>query len=159
METPGMYFVSKRVVIYEIIAFALIILFLWLNEVIDIPFLLLGAEATPLNWRESLFESAGIIILGAVIIGYTNKMFQRMKYLEGLLAVCASCKKIRDEKGNWHQIESYIRERSEVEFSHSICPECAERLYPDYYSNKKMNNQQNQALHLTPSENKGSKPE
>ena len=137
MEALTKHFISKRVIIYEIIAFALIILFLWLNEVIDIPFLLLGAQATPSNWRESLFESVGIVIFGSVIIGYTNKMFRRMKYLEGLLAVCASCKKIRDEKGNWHQIESYIRERSEVEFSHSICPECAERLYPDYNSYNK----------------------
>jgi len=132
VEAPGKYFVSKRVIIYEIIAFAFIILFLWLNEVVDIPFKLLGAEATPINWRESLFESLCIVILGVVIIGYTIMMFRRMKYLEGLLAVCASCKKIRDEKGNWHQIESYIRDRSEVEFSHSICPECAERLYPGY---------------------------
>jgi len=132
IEAPGKYLVSKRVIIYEIVAFAFIMLFLWLNEVADIPFKLLGAEATPLNWRESLFESLCIFILGAVIIGYTIKLFRRMKYLEGLLAVCASCKKIRDEKGNWHQIESYIRDRSEVEFSHSICPECAERLYPDY---------------------------
>jgi PAS domain S-box-containing protein len=55
----------------------------------------------------------------------------KVKVLSGLLPICASCKKIRDEKGCWNQIEFYIRERSDAEFSHGICPECAKELYPD----------------------------
>ena len=55
----------------------------------------------------------------------------KVKTLSGLLPICASCKKIRDDKGYWNQIESYIHEHSEAEFSHSICPNCAKRLYPD----------------------------
>jgi len=51
--------------------------------------------------------------------------------LSGLLPICASCKKIRDDNGYWNQIESYIRDRSEAEFSHSICPECSKKLYPE----------------------------
>lgn len=58
----------------------------------------------------------------------------KVKLLSGFLPICASCKKIRDDKGYWNQIESYIRARSEVEFSHSICPECAKRLYPEEYA-------------------------
>lgn len=54
-----------------------------------------------------------------------------VKLLSGLLPICASCKKIRDDKGYWNQIESYIREHSEAEFSHGLCPECAKRLYPE----------------------------
>ncbi|MBI4961795.1 MAG: response regulator transcription factor [Desulfomonile tiedjei] len=54
----------------------------------------------------------------------------RVKELSGLLPICASCKKIRDDQGYWRQIEAYIRDHSEAEFSHSLCPECAERLYP-----------------------------
>ena len=137
MNIPGKNSVAKRVIVYEKIAFAFIILLIWLDEVIDIPDLLLGAEPTPLNWRESFFESVCIAIIGAVIIRFTNNIFQRMKYLEGILPVCASCKKIRDEKNNWHQIESYIHERSDAEFSHGICPECAEKLYPDFNPYKK----------------------
>lgn len=56
----------------------------------------------------------------------------RVKTLSGLLPICASCKKIRDDKGYWNQIETYIKERSEAEFSHSICPECRKKLYPDF---------------------------
>jgi len=55
----------------------------------------------------------------------------KIKKLSGLLPICASCKNIRDDKGYWNQIESYIRDHSEADFSHSICPSCAKKLYPD----------------------------
>ena len=51
--------------------------------------------------------------------------------LQGLLPICANCKKIRDDGGYWSQIESYIEHHSRAEFSHSICPDCAKELYPD----------------------------
>jgi len=55
----------------------------------------------------------------------------KVKTLSGLLPICASCKKIRDDKGYWNQIEAFIRDHSEAEFSHSICPECRKKLYPE----------------------------
>ena len=58
----------------------------------------------------------------------------QVRTLRGLLPICASCKKIRDDQGYWKQIESYIRDHSEAEFSHGICPDCAKNLYPDFYS-------------------------
>ena len=54
-----------------------------------------------------------------------------LKVLSGLLPICASCKKIRDDGGYWGQIESYIRDHSEATFSHSLCPDCATTLYPE----------------------------
>ena len=51
--------------------------------------------------------------------------------LKGLLPICSYCKKIRDDKGYWNQLESYIGTRADVDFSHSICPECAEKYFPD----------------------------
>jgi PAS domain S-box-containing protein len=56
----------------------------------------------------------------------------RIKTLSGMLPICASCKKIRDDKGYWNKIETYIRKHSEAEFSHGICPDCAKKLYPDF---------------------------
>lgn len=53
----------------------------------------------------------------------------KIKILSGLLPICASCKKIRDDKGYWNQIEDYIRDHSEADFSHSLCPACKEELY------------------------------
>ncbi|MGM0646444.1 MAG: c-type heme family protein [Thermodesulfobacteriota bacterium] len=62
-----------------------------------------------------------------------EQALQEIDVLSGLLPICANCKKIRDDKGYWNQIESYIRQYSRAEFSHSICPECAAALYPAYY--------------------------
>jgi len=53
--------------------------------------------------------------------------------LGALLPICANCKKIRESNGTWTPIEEYITDRSEAEFSHSICQECAEKLYPEFY--------------------------
>lgn len=54
--------------------------------------------------------------------------------LEGLLPICASCKRIRGDEGQWEQVEAYIQHRSRASFSHGLCSDCAARLYPDYYS-------------------------
>jgi hypothetical protein len=66
-----------------------------------------------------------------------QKALGEIKILSGLLPICANCKKIRDDKGYWNQIESYIRNHSEADFSHSICPDCAKELYRDYLHEKK----------------------
>ena len=60
-----------------------------------------------------------------------EKAISEVKTLSGLLPICASCKKIRDDKGYWNQIEIYIRNHSNAEFSHGICPDCAKKLYPE----------------------------
>jgi PAS domain S-box-containing protein len=57
----------------------------------------------------------------------------QVKALKGLLPICSSCKNIRDDQGYWSQIEAYISSHSEAAFSHSICPECVKKLYPDLY--------------------------
>jgi hypothetical protein len=57
----------------------------------------------------------------------------KVRTLSGLLPICSGCKKIRDDNGYWNQIEKYIRDNSEAQFSHSICPECARALYPELY--------------------------
>jgi hypothetical protein len=53
------------------------------------------------------------------------------KILRGMIPICSACKKIRDSEGAWTQMELYIRNHSEADFSHGICPECAKRLYPE----------------------------
>jgi hypothetical protein len=56
---------------------------------------------------------------------------EEIKTLRGILPICSSCKKIRDDKGYWNQIESYISNHSSAEFSHSLCPECSDKFYGD----------------------------
>ncbi|NJD56519.1 MAG: PAS domain S-box protein [Nitrospirae bacterium] len=65
------------------------------------------------------------------LIQQLQEALKQVKTLRGFLPICSSCKKIRDDRGYWNQIESYIKEHSEAEFSHSICPACARKLYPD----------------------------
>ena len=96
----------------------------------------------------SLFELGGEKVIQGIIRDITprkqfeiereklikklEKALSKVKTLSGLLPICSSCKKIRDDKGYWNQIDEYIRDHSEAEFSHGICPECAEKLYPDF---------------------------
>lgn len=67
----------------------------------------------------------------AKLIIQLKAALDNVKTLKGLIPICSYCKKIRDDKGYWNQIEAYVRDRSEVEFSHSICQECAKKYYPD----------------------------
>ena len=66
------------------------------------------------------------------LISELQNALAQVKVLSGLLPICASCKKIRDEEGQWAPVEKYIRERADVSFTHGICPECARRLYPEF---------------------------
>ncbi len=67
------------------------------------------------------------------LIEELKEAMNRIKTLSGLIPICASCKKIRDDRGYWQQVEAFIQEHTEAEFSHGICPDCAKRLYPAYY--------------------------
>jgi PAS domain S-box-containing protein len=67
------------------------------------------------------------------LIEKLEKALSEVKMLSGMLPICASCKRIRDDKGYWNQIELYIKEHSDAEFTHGMCPECARKLYPDIF--------------------------
>jgi hypothetical protein len=67
------------------------------------------------------------------IEGELREALAQVKTLTGLLPMCANCKKIRDDKGYWSSVEKYISTHSEAEFTHGICPDCLEKLYPSYY--------------------------
>lgn len=66
------------------------------------------------------------------LIGELRETLKQVKTLKGMLPICANCKKVRDDTGYWHQVDVYIRNHSEAEITHGICPECHEQLYPEY---------------------------
>lgn len=88
--------------------------------------------------------NAPITLVALFLYGYLVSLISRqtmvlqrkVKVLEGILPICASCKKIRNEKGEYEAIEKYVGEHSEASFSHSICSDCAKRLYPEFYKGK-----------------------
>lgn len=110
-------------------------LLMWLNldtQVYSIKILLTFITSYALTWilAHSIEQSRGYyyhqmqmekIALEAAL--------NQVKMLQTLLPICASCKKIRDDGGYWHQVESYIHEHAGIEFSHSICPDCRLQLY------------------------------
>jgi hypothetical protein len=82
-----------------------------------------------------LIESHLEIIYMNHIFGDKNKhladYFMEIQAFRGLVPICSHCKSIRDEHNNWHSLEQYFMTHQEVEFSHTICPECARKYYSD----------------------------
>jgi hypothetical protein len=84
------------------------------------------------RWKE-------VINSNMVILQHNKDLhtaLSELKQLRGIIPICASCKDIRDDEGFWHQVELYVRDHSEAEFSHGICPDCKEKLYPEVFSNE-----------------------
>lgn len=65
-----------------------------------------------------------------------ERALEDIRVLKGLIPICSSCKKIRDEQGHWNQLEAYISKNSEADFSHGICPDCKKALYPELMKDK-----------------------
>jgi len=74
--------------------------------------------------------------ISSEINNMAEKIGSRVKSLEELLPICPSCKKVRDDKGYWNQVEQYFHEHSGIKFTHGTCPECFKTLYPDLYAKK-----------------------
>ncbi len=72
----------------------------------------------------------------AELIDELRQAIERIKTLKGMLPICSSCKKIRNDEGYWQNVERYIREHSDAQFTHGICPECAKKLYPEVYKKR-----------------------
>jgi len=70
------------------------------------------------------------------LVAELREALTEVKKLSGLVPICAACKKIRDDQGYWQEVEAYISEHSEARFSHSVCPQCAKRLYPEFFPEK-----------------------
>ena len=69
------------------------------------------------------------------LIRNLQRALEEIETLRELLPICASCKRIRDDGGYWQEVEEYFRERDQLDFSHTMCPECAERMYPELWKN------------------------
>lgn len=100
-------------------------------EVAAIPVVFQGEPGILAVFRDITERKRAEVEKSQLVATLTEALAQ-VKKLSGFLPICASCKKIRDDRGYWRQIEEYIRDHSEAEFSHGICPECAKRLYPGF---------------------------
>lgn len=109
-----------------VLAIGLPLLRLYLMSQWDFP---LGVETACINAaiRATVLSSLALVV--ARTARQTRLLAQEVEVLQGLLPICAYCKKIRDEHDEWQRLERYISERSSAEFTHGICPECRDKHY------------------------------
>lgn len=100
-----------------------------LQIVITVSFIMLNTERFD---RELMAAEASV----RASLEKLEKALAEVKTLQGILPICANCKKIRDDRGDWVPMEAYLRDRTDADFSHGICPACAKKLYPEYYKEK-----------------------
>lgn len=85
-----------------------------------------------MTYAVSLMINARLVWQAECAVDAREEEQAKVKVLRGLLPICAHCKKVRDDRGYWNQIEAYIKTHSEAEFSHGYCPECEKRYYSEY---------------------------
>jgi hypothetical protein len=107
------------------------------NEALDLPHYFFGDTPTSFQQRtgEVVIELVIIVIIMLVECYILYKFMKRIKVLEGFLPICANCKQIRKDD-RWEQIEKYISDNSLAQFTHSICPDCVKKLYPNLYKDR-----------------------
>jgi len=103
-----------------------------INSIINTKLIKYEGESSILGIVTDITERKKAEELRENLIADLQKAANEIKTLSGLIPICAACKKIRDDRGYWEQIETYIMERSDAEFSHGLCPECSKKLYPDF---------------------------
>ncbi len=99
-----------------------------LQVIISVSFIMLNAE----RFNMELLQTQASLQSNVEAL---EKALAEVKTLKGILPICSSCKKIRDDSNNWVQMEVYVRDRTSAEFSHGICPDCLRALYPEFAEN------------------------
>ena len=129
----------KHMIFSQLAILLLLFLMTISNEILDLPHYIFGDVSTSFQQRtgEVVIELIIILIIMTAEICIIKKFIQRIRVLEGFLPICANCKQIRNDD-RWEQIEKYITEHSLAQFSHSICPDCVKKLYPELYKGKKL---------------------
>ena len=122
--------ITKGVLFYELLGFCLLMLFTWVDEILDLSHLLWHAPSTPINYIELLQESAVIILLGSFIIYRSISYLRHIHYLEGFIRMCSHCRKVELD-GKWISLEELVDNQTESKFTHGICKDCLKKYYSD----------------------------
>lgn len=111
----------------EAMGFLLIVAIIWMDEVLDLPHLLLGAAPTPVRWGEGALESLLTIAVGVAVVVITYRAFRRIEYLESLIVMCAWCRRVRSSD-EWLSVEVFLQRQHQSQTSHGICETCAKGI-------------------------------
>jgi hypothetical protein len=118
----------------ETASFLFLLVFIWIDDEFLIPKII--SENFPLSPKviAGILDSFWILAAFLFAVYFQLRLKEKLKILEGMLPICAACKKIRDEKNRWVQVEDYINQHTHADFSHSICPDCGVKMYGDLYT-------------------------
>jgi len=125
------------------------VLFYFLSRRMDLLELIYEFSRSHESWELDEFFAMGLFLALAFFVfafrrildlGKRNKelnqAIEEIKELKGIIPICSSCKKIRDDGGYWHEVEVYVKNHTEAEFSHGLCPDCAKKIYPKSFKDK-----------------------
>jgi len=126
----------KGAMIAELAGFGALLLFALSDEPLDLSHLLFNTPPQPFIWQSGALEGIGICLVLLVVLIVQRSFLKRIKLLEGLLPICAFCKKIRTNN-QWVTIEEYIAGHSNASFSHGFCPSCGKENYGEYLKDGK----------------------
>jgi hypothetical protein len=118
------------VITSEIVMFIIILTIIWLDEFLDMPYLLFGATPTPRRLEEYIIETVSITIVGLLVIAGTVLLLRRLDRMERFLRVCAWCRKVWLDD-HWVVFEEFVKKEYMLKSSHGICPECTHKMKAD----------------------------
>ncbi|MBA3543252.1 MAG: hypothetical protein H0T83_02250 [Chthoniobacterales bacterium] len=114
---------EKVILSLELFGFAAVLLTLWLDEYVDIPFRFFGALKTPPRPQEFWFEAITVLLVATGVVSATLWVFRRLRFMENFIQVCAWCRKV-NLGDDWISFEQYLKRTHDVQSTHSICPTC-----------------------------------
>ena len=122
---------SKRdifvsIALWQYIVFIMLICFVWVSEIHDLPSLYFGGVEDPVNIFEPFVLSVGIIVCAIITVG--NTYLQQRHVIRGMLMVCSSCQKVRVKQDIWEGMDYYLSKHSLALLSHGFCPDCYKKL-------------------------------
>jgi len=118
------------VLLYESAGFGVILLLSAVNNFLGLPRLLVGGEGAISRWRYGVMESVIILLIWTLVFSITRRLLQKVRHLEGMLRVCAWCRKV-GHGDKWITLEAYFAEGLQIGTTHGICPECRKKVEGD----------------------------
>ena len=128
--------ITKQIALYEVIILISIITLFWVDEILDLPHVLFGTIATPVNIAESILETIVVIIIGAIALSLTYRFLKHIKYMEGFIYMCSYCKNVK-VNDKWIPLDDFLRNFSDAKWSHGLCDDCLQEKYGDLLAKRK----------------------
>ncbi len=120
---------------WQLVAFAVLIGIVWLNEALDWPAFFFGLPARAPDWDRAAILTAGVFV--AILIAVVPLYLQKRRVLGESVTICSYCRRVQNEAKSWAHVESFFSERAFATVSHGVCPECSAKVMHDYHAGRK----------------------